>query len=98
MTAAQFVVASQAARHRVKLEADVEPKDPGFVSNPHRICQSFPAESTKVVKFEDGHDKLVEAEAATTVAEADDDTEVARVDATLLFDDETALATLIAEM
>lgn len=98
MTAAQFVVASQAARHRAKLDAEVEPKDPGFVSKPQRICQSFSWVSTKVVKFEDGHDKLVEAEAATTVAEVDKDTEVVKVDATLLLDDEMALAILVAEM
>lgn len=50
------------------------------------------------MKFEDGHDKPVEAEALTTVAEVDDSTEVVKVDATLLFDDEMTLATLMAEM
>ena len=72
--------------------------------------------STKVVKFEEGHDSPVEAEAATGVAEVDDETgmaetddetetagtddetKVANVDAELLFDDERAFVTLMAEM
>jgi hypothetical protein len=32
-------------RHSWKVEADVEPKEPGLVSNPHNICQLFPAVS-----------------------------------------------------
>lgn len=71
--------------------------------------------STKVVKFEEGHDSPVEAEAApgaaeldeTGIAKTDDETEtagtddeieVANVDAELLFDDERAFVTLMAEM
>jgi hypothetical protein len=46
----------------------------------------------------EGHKLVDEATAATVTTEAVDDTEVTRVDVTLLFDDETAVPILIAEM
>jgi hypothetical protein len=50
------------------------------------------------VKLLEGHKLVEEATAATDTTEAVDDTEVTRVDVTLLFGDETAAPILMAEM